>query len=111
MNNLLRTKLQTNGVKKLQGVYSFKDQEGFPIDMSYEYAKDKGIEIDWIEALADASRQAGKIDGLIAEMKMLIPDKANSIVTLFLEMVMSFTGKNLDEKATAMYSEMWKTEN
>ena len=43
----LRLKSQVNGVSKLQGVFRMKDQEGFPIDMSYELAKENGWEVEY----------------------------------------------------------------
>lgn len=70
----LRVKRTINGGLRLQGVFRMQDQEGFPVDMSYEMAKEKGIEIDWVEALVDAGRQCiFKYDQLLAQIRLLIP--------------------------------------
>jgi len=76
----MRVKPQTNGRPKFQGAYTLKDTEGMPIDVSYELAKEQGLDIDWVEAVFDALRQSiTKYDGLMAEIKLLEPSKYNAI--------------------------------
>ena len=103
----LRLKSQVNGVSKLQGVFRMKDQEGFPIDMSYELAKENGWEVDWVEALADAARQCiFKYDALIEEIKMLEPDKLDGVKRIFAIGFMSSKGETFIEQANYLYNRM-----
>lgn len=44
-----------DGILLVGGVWTLRDQEGFPIEMSYLLVRDKGWLIDWAEAMADAS--------------------------------------------------------
>ena len=68
----------------IAGVYRLKDECGFPIDASYDYCHDKGLTIDWMEALAYAVSQGVdgvfKMDALLKEIKMLIPDDYGDIL-------------------------------
>ena len=68
----------------IAGVYRLKDECGFPIDASYDYCHDKDLTIDWMEALAYALSQGVegvfKMDALLKEIKMLIPDEYDGIV-------------------------------
>jgi hypothetical protein len=103
----LRLKSQTNGVPKLQGVFTMRDQEGFPIDMSYELAKDNGWEVDWVEALADAARQCiFKYDALIEEIKILEPDKLDIVKRIFALGFMSSDGETFSKQASSLYNRM-----
>lgn len=106
-NSLLRLKSQANGVPKLQGVFRMRDQEGFPIDMSYEIAKEEGWDIDWIEALADATRQCIlKYDSLIEEIGMLEPEKIETIKQIFACGFMSSEGETFSDKAADLYNRL-----
>jgi hypothetical protein len=103
----LRWKTQINGVPKLQGVFTMRDQEGFPVDMSYEIAKERGWEVDWVEALADAARQSIlKYDALIEEIRMLEPAKVESVQKIFACGLMSCEGKTFCDKAAHLYKRM-----
>jgi hypothetical protein len=103
----LRLKSQTNGVPKLQGVFTMRDQEGFPIDMSYELAKENGWEVDWVEALADAARQCiFKYDALIEEIKMLEPDRLDIVKRIFALGFMSSEGETFSKQASNLYNRM-----
>jgi hypothetical protein len=103
----LRWKSQINGVPKLQGVFTMRDQEGFPLDMSYELAKERGWEVDWVEALADAARQCiFKYDALIEEISMLEPAKLESIKYIFASGLMSSEGSTFCDKAKDLYLRM-----
>lgn len=106
----LRWKSQANGVPKVQGVFTMRDEQGFPLDMSYEIAREKGWSIDWLEAMADAARQCIlKLDALLAEMRLLLPMAEVELwERLFRYSIMSAEGVTLQEKAGALYREMWK---
>ncbi len=107
---VLRLKSQINGVPKLQGVFRMRDQEGFPIDMSYELAKENGWEVDWVEALADAARQCVfKYNTLIEEIKMLEPDKLDGVKRIFVIGFMASKGETFIEKADCLYNRMRKS--
>lgn len=106
-NGPLRLKTQTNGVPRLQGVFTMRDQNGFPLDMAYELAKERGWEIDWVEALADAARQSVlKYDALVAELNILEPSKARSAVFIFADGLMSCDGETFCEKAANLHRAM-----
>lgn len=106
-NGMLQWKSQINGVPKLQGVFTVRDQEGFPIDMAYEIAKERGWEVDWVEALADAARQCiFKYNALIEEIGMLEPEKLNAIKHLFACGLMTCEGATFCDKAKELYLKM-----
>lgn len=105
---VLRWKSQINGVPKLQGVFKFRDREGFPLDMAYEISKEMGYEIDWVEALAGAGRQSiFKYDALIEEIKMLEPDSLEAIKRIFMYGLMSMEGDTFQDKSRNLYKKMW----
>lgn len=100
----LRWKSQTNGVPKLQGAFTLRDQQGFPLDMTYEIASDHGWEVDWVEALADAARQdISKHDAVIAEIGMLEPGKLEAVKRIFACGLMSSEGETFRDKALDFY--------
>ena len=103
----LRWKTQINGIPRLQGVFTMHDQLGFPVDMSYEIAKEKGWEVDWVEALADAARRCIlKYDALLAEIRMLEPAKVEMVQKLFMCGLMSSEGATFADKAASLYARM-----
>ena len=103
----LRWKTQINGVPKLQGVFTLRDQEGFPVDMSYEITKERGWEVDWVEALADAARQCIlKYDALLEEIRMLEPAKVVIVQKIFACGLMSCEGATFCDKAAHLYNQM-----
>lgn len=104
---ILRLKPQIGGVPKLQGIFTLRDQEGFPVDMSYEIAKERGWEADWVEALADAARQCVlKYDALLEEIRLLEPSKVAIIQTVFADGIMSCEGETFCEKAMSLCHRM-----
>lgn len=106
-NGCLRWKSQINGVPKLQGVFRLRDQEGFPLDMSFEIARDRGWDIDWVEALADAARQCiFKFEALLEEIRMLEPEKVDIVQQIFAAGLMASEGETFCEKAQALYQRM-----
>jgi hypothetical protein len=103
----LRWKTQINGVPKLQGVFTMRDQEGFPVDMSYEIAKERGWEVDWLEALADAARQGIlKYDALLEEIRMLEPTKVDAAQNIFASGLMSCESATFCDKSAHLYKRM-----
>jgi hypothetical protein len=87
-----------------------RDQEGFPVDMSYEIAKENEWDIDWVEALADAARNCIlKYDALIDEISMLEPDKLEGIKHIFAVGLMTSDGDSFTEKASSLYNRMHKS--
>lgn len=103
----LRWKTQLSGVPKLQGVFTMRDQEGFPVDMAYEIAKERGGEVDWVEALADAARQCIlKYDALLEEIRMLEPHKVEAVTNIFAGGLMACEGATFCDKAAHLYKRM-----
>lgn len=103
----LRLKTQANGVPRLQGVFTLRDQEGFPLDMAYEMAKDKGWDVDWVEAMADAARQCVfKYDALVEEIAMLEPANLAAAKQIFACGILSSDGESFSDKAQEVYEKM-----
>lgn len=46
----------TDGYPLLGGVWTLWHQDGFPLEMSHLICRESNIQIDWLEAMADASR-------------------------------------------------------
>jgi hypothetical protein len=56
----------------LGGIFRFQDQNGFPIDASFDLCKEKGYEIDWLEAICDCwLNDSLKYDSFIRQANML----------------------------------------
>ena len=72
------------GKPLIAGLFVLKDQEGFPLDMAYEKAKEYG-EPDWAECLADAGRRGIKqYDSVTRELGFLLgPDVRDDIENRF----------------------------
>jgi hypothetical protein len=61
-----------DGRRLLGGVFRLKDQHGFPLDMSFEIAKENGFLIDYAELLSDAwFNDCLKFDFITRELDML----------------------------------------
>jgi hypothetical protein len=103
----LRWKSQTNGVPKLQGVFRFKDETGFPVSITYDVSREREWDFDWIEALVDATRQ-NKFDSMFNEVKMIVPEAAEGIKYLFILFIMDegVQGDTIKEKAECLYKIM-----
>jgi hypothetical protein len=88
------TGLTPDGRLLLGGVFRMKDEVGFPLDMSYEIAKEKGWLIDWMEYLADAGRQKQpKIESCLREIGYLLgEDEAKKIGDRFVLWVKYLVG-------------------
>lgn len=103
----LRWKTQRNGVPKLQGVFTLRDEQGFPVDMAYELARERGWEVDWLEALADAARQCVlKYLALLEEIRLLEPHKLAAVTTLFAAGLMACDGATFQDRAANLYRQM-----
>lgn len=84
-----------DGTPLIGGVWMLRDQEGFPLEMSHLICRDKGWAIDWMEAMADASR-TNNCPALIKAVKAFLPEHALSHLKLgFMHMVRS--GKSFEE--------------
>jgi alanyl-tRNA synthetase len=101
---IMRLKQQASGIPKVQGVFAMKDREGFPIDMSYELAKENGWEIDWVECLADAMRQSpDKFKAVKAEIELLEPERLHGALGALLAGLGRSPGTNIADKAKAFH--------
>jgi hypothetical protein len=106
-NRVLRCRLQSNGVPRLQGVFTLRDQEGFPVDMAFEMARDRGWEVDWVEALADAARQCVlKYEALLNEVRMLEPGRVEMVQAMFAAGLMECEGETFCDKAARLHQRM-----
>lgn len=47
------TGITPKGKGLVGGIFKMQDQQGFPMDASFEELKGKDLEIDWLEALCD----------------------------------------------------------
>jgi len=89
--------LYFNPISVLGGAYKLKDEHGIPVDLTYEYFKERGISIDWMEALAEALYQdVTKMDSLLKEIKLLLPSDFDLIYTKFKILFMHYYNKNKD---------------
>lgn len=102
----LRQVRQSDGKIRLQGVFTLRDQEGFPVDMAFEMARERGWVVDWVEALADAGRQCVfKCDALAAEMRALDPGNADAAWFVFQCGVMEREG-TFQERCADIHAQM-----
>jgi hypothetical protein len=102
----LRAIRQADGNVRLQGVFTLRDRDGFPVDMAFEMARERGWVVDWVEALADAGRQCVlKCDALADEMRMLDPCNADAAWFVFQSAVMEREG-TFQERCAATYEKM-----
>lgn len=75
------------GQPLIAGLFAMKDQHGFPLDMSIEECRIRGMQPDWLEYLADAGRQPDwKLDAAVDEMKLIVGDGADEIMNRFKQM-------------------------
>lgn len=89
---------------RVSGVYKLKDETGFPISASYEEAQQRGLSVDWIEALADAARQdVIKFDALMSEIELLVPDEVETIRRMFFLFLLGCKGQTFEDKSTSLY--------
>ena len=84
-----------DGTPLIGGVWTLRDQEGFPLEMSHLVCRDKGWAIDWMEAMADASR-SNNCPALMKAVEAFLPEHAVTHLKMgFMHMVRS--GKSFDE--------------
>ena len=67
------TGLTSDGKQLIGGVWTLRDQEGFPLEMSYLIAQDRGWQIDWAEAMADASL-SDRCPSLMQQIEAFLPE-------------------------------------
>ncbi len=72
MKPLYITGFTPEGKPLLGGIFKIKDQCGFPLDASFDLAREKGLAIDYMELLCDAwlSNCLG-FDAVVRELDML----------------------------------------
>lgn len=59
----------------LGGIYRMHDQIGFPIDCSIDECRERGYEIDWIEAMCDCwLNDCLKFDSFLRQVKSQCPN-------------------------------------
>src|SRR5574338_1516675 len=78
------TGVSDTGKPLMGGLFTLKDEKGFPLDMAYELCLENGFLPDWAEALADAGSQSiVKFDALVNELGFLIGEHTEEIVQKF----------------------------
>lgn len=89
------TGCRLEGTPLIGGVWTLRDQEGFPLEMSHLVCRDKGWAIDWLEAMADASR-SNNCPALMKAVEAFLPEPAVTHLKMgFMNIVRS--GKSFDE--------------
>jgi len=84
-----------DGTYLIGGVWTLRDQVGFPIEMSHVVCKQNGWLIDWMEAMADASR-SNNCPALMRVVETFMPEDGIMRLKMgFVHMVRS--GKSFDE--------------
>lgn len=84
-----------DGITLIGGVWTLHDQEGFPLEMSHLTCQQNGWRIDWMEAMADASR-SNNCPALMKAVEAFLPGDAITHLKLgFMHMVRS--GKSFDD--------------
>lgn len=84
-----------DGTPLIGGVWTLRDQEGFPLEMSHLVARDKGWLIDWAEAMADASR-SNNCPALMKAVEAFLPSHVITHLKVgFVQMVRS--GKSFEQ--------------
>jgi len=72
-NPLYFTGKTPEGKLLLGGVFKMHDQEGFPIEASFEECQRRGWLVDWMEALADCwLNNPLKFDAFVANAELLV---------------------------------------
>lgn len=93
---LYQTGLSPSGEPLIGGVFKMQDQNGFPIDASFEECKSKGLKVDFLEAFCDCwindclkfdsfARQSEMIAGVGLEQKW--KDSCRLVLNQFPEMM------------------------
>jgi hypothetical protein len=85
----------SEGTTLIGGVWTLRDQEGFPLEMAHLIARDRGWAIDWAEAMADASR-TNNCPALMDAIEAFLPAEAITHLKIgFFRMVTG--GKSFDD--------------
>jgi hypothetical protein len=72
----------TEGDLLVGGLFKFKDELGFPLDVSLDVIKDyPNTKVDWCEYLADAGRQLDwKFESVLDEIRLLLGENTEKII-------------------------------
>ena len=93
-----------------RGAFEFRDTIGFPYDMTYELCKEKGFEVDWLEALVKSLCNVAdvfKYEQLLDEILLLEgKEKFDRIKNGLMFFIMGCEGDTLEEKARRAYAIM-----
>ena len=79
----LRFIMQADGRLRVLGVWTLKVQEGFPLDCSCQACRERDMDIDWVEVIADAINR-GEFISLEKEVKILIEGNEGYLTDLSL---------------------------
>lgn len=80
---LYTTGVTTTGEVLVGGIWKFKTQEGFPVEMAWMELRDRGLCPDWAEYLADAGAvqlPAFEFSTALSELKTFLTDAVFSDV-------------------------------
>ena len=92
---LYLTGYTTSGKALIGGVWTLRDQEGFPLEMSHVVAQGSDCVIDWAEAMADASI-SNRCPSLMQQIESFLPaDTISHLKMGFMHNVRS--GKTFEE--------------
>lgn len=89
-NPIYCTGIGENGKPLLGGIWRMYSEQGFPIEMSHMEAQEKGCQVDWLEAMADASLTAD-CPRLVQEMEQFLSGSMHEIKTKFVQAVRKFS--------------------
>lgn len=96
------TGIAPDGWPLMGGIFTMKDQEGFPVDASYDECEHRlKVHVDWAEYLADAGRQEQwKFDAASKEIEYLLGEAtASDIQKRFLALGQRLTDEGNDFRA------------
>ena len=64
----------SDGTMLIGGIWRLWHQEGFPLEMAHLVCRDKGWRVDWLEAMADASR-SDNLPALMKQVEAFLPSE------------------------------------
>lgn len=105
MNPIYITGHTLEGKLLMGGIFTMKDQEGFPVDTSYEICKENGHLIDWAEYLYDAGRWGIESwDRAVKEMTLLLGAEAQEVLKRYLMVIQNHV-ENFKEANNRLWQE------
>ena len=84
-----------DGTTLVGGVWKLWEQEGFPLEMSHMICRDKGWRVDWLEAMADASR-SNNCPALVKHIEAFLPCETMTALKLGFVRVLN-SGKTCEQ--------------